>query len=110
MKAAVLIALASGLAGCASTVTEYRSEAPALEYVTAKSPDETVRCLGGQFEALGNAATLKASSVGQTLGWTDNTRMFVDVLPTEGGTRVVFHKHGVLFGDQYTAAVSRCRD
>lgn len=110
MKTAGLIALALGVTGCASTVTEYRAEAPALEYVTTKSPDETVRCLGGQFEALGNAATLKASSVGQTLGWPENTRMFVDVLPVDGGTRVVFHKHGVLFGDHYTAAVARCQD
>ena len=111
MKALVSLMAAFGLGACAATVTEYRQETPTLEYVTAKSPQLAVQCLGGQFERMGDAATLTASGVGQTLGWARSRRMFVDVIPEGTGSRVVYHQHGVIdAGTRYRDAVDACRD
>lgn len=111
MKALILIAAGLGLVGCAATVTEYRQEEPTLAYVTTKSPQQAIQCLGGQFEQLGDAATITASGVGQTLGWARTRRMFVDVIPDGAGSRIVYHQHGVLdAGTRYRTAVEACRD
>ncbi|HCQ52682.1 MAG TPA: hypothetical protein DIV82_00280 [Brevundimonas diminuta] len=111
MKYLVLALSALGLTACAASVAEYRTRTPTVEYVTAKTPDEAVRCLGGQLEARHDAPIVYASDVGQTLTWAESRRLFIDVIPIDGGSRVVLHQHGVLdAGNKFITAVNACRD
>ena len=112
MKRICVLFLGFVVAGCVKPMAHYRTLPPTVSYVTAKTAEQSMRCLATAFEGVPVMPQLAPSGDGWTFNWPDvDNRMFVDVQPVDGGARVDFHRHGITYvGGNFREAVESCRD
>ena len=109
----VLGALALALlAGCANSLEEHRAEGPTDSFTTAKSVDEVSRCMlfsWQEYKWYGQPiqALIQPNQHGGNTVLMAQTQLFVDILPSDGKTRVNYYSSGAI-GKELRPRVRSC--